>query len=360
MTRTYVPNDWQVVQTIKKAFKLVDGEIMREAERAVRMGDGLAQRVGLMAPALSGSCALLTLFDPTNNVLRVANTGDSRAVLGRWESEEGRYVARALSVDQTGFNQDEVDRLKREHPDEDPIDPKTGRVFGIAVARAFGDSRWKWPQELSRTVHEKFWGPTPRPEGMIQTPPYLTAEPEVMETKVQTGSKPDFLIMASDGLWDNMSNEDAVTCVSQWLEKFTPDAFIAEQMEQEKGFFSSLSDIFRRKPTPSTQPSHPSKDKEKGTRFLDAASRDEDDETYFDPTEKSLKWKVSPKHFVVEDDHAGVHLIKNALGGRRRELYCGIMSIQPPLSRNVRDDITVQVVFFGVDGSKGLGQGVGR
>jgi hypothetical protein len=25
------------------------------------------------------------------------------------------------------------------------------------------------------------------------------------------------------------------------------------------------------------------------------------------------------------------------------------MSIQPPLSRNVRDDITVHVIFFGVD-----------
>jgi pyruvate dehydrogenase phosphatase len=28
------------------------------------------------------------------------------------------------------------------------------------------------------------------------------------------------------------------------------------------------------------------------------------------------------------------------------------MSIQPPLSRNVRDDITVHVIFFGVDASE--------
>ena len=354
MTRAYVPNDFHVVQTIKKAFKLVDAEIMREAERAANMGGDLAQRVGLMSPALSGSCALLTLFDPTNNVLRVANTGDSRAVLGRWDNGQGKYVAKAMSVDQTGFNQDEVDRLKQEHPDEEPVDPKTGRVFGIAVSRAFGDSRWKWPQELSRTVHEKFWGPAPRPDGMIKTPPYLTAEPEVKETKVQTGAKPDFLIMASDGLWDNMSNEDAVTCVSQWLDKFKPDAFIAEQMEAEKGFLSSLTDVFRRSPSASSPPSPGFKGNDK--RFIEAAGPNEDNETYFDPGEKALKWKVSPKHFVVEDDHAGVHLIKNALGGRRRELYCGIMSIQPPLSRNVRDDITVQVVFFGVDGSKALGR----
>ena len=351
MKRAYMPNDWHIVQTIKKAFKLVDGEILREAEGAVRMGTSLAHSVAIMSPALSGSCALVTLFDPQNSVLRVANTGDSRAVLGRWDAAEGKYIAKPMSVDQTGFNPDEVERLKREHPDEDPVDPNTGRVFGIAISRAFGDARWKWPEDLTQTIHEKFWGPAPRPNGVIKTPPYLTAEPEVLETKVQAGAKPDFLIMASDGLWDNMSNEDAVTCVNQWLDKFKPDAFLAEQQAVGKGFLASLLDTFRRSKPTSTPFSSNNKDK-----FLDAASPDEDDETYWDANEKAMKWKVSPKHFVVEDDHAGVHLIKNALGGRRRSLYCGIMSIQPPLSRNVRDDITVQVIFFGVDGSKALGK----
>lgn len=41
--------------------------------------------------------------------------------------------------------------------------------------------------------------------------------------------------------------------------------------------------------------------------------------------------------------------VKNALGGKRRNLFRGIMSVQPPLSRDVRDDITVHVVFFGQD-----------
>lgn len=349
MTRAYIPEDWQITQTIKKAFKLMDGEILREAETAMRAGVNLAHSVGIMSPALSGSCALFALFDPANSVLRVANTGDSRAVIGRWDAAESQYVAQAMSVDQTGFNQEEVKRLREEHPDEDPVDPKTGRVFGIAISRAFGDARWKWSEHLTRTVHEKFWGPAPRPNNVIKTPPYLTAEPEIMETKIQAGPKPDFLIMASDGLWDLISNEDAVTCVNSWLDKYKPDAFVAEQMQEEKGFFSSLLDIFRPTQKPHAPPPDSHKDK-----FIDAASPDEDDETYWDPEERAMKWKVSPKHFVVEDDHAGVHLIKNALGGRRRNLFCGIMSVQPPLSRNVRDDITVQIIFFGVDGTKGL------
>ena len=143
MTKAYIPNDFQTTQAIKKAFKMVDAEILREAEMAMRAGGNLAHSVSLMASALSGSCALMALFDPANMVLRVANTGDSRAVLGRWNAAEGRYVAQAMSVDQTGFNEQEVKRLREDHPGEEVVDHKTGRVFGIAIARAFGDARWK-------------------------------------------------------------------------------------------------------------------------------------------------------------------------------------------------------------------------
>jgi pyruvate dehydrogenase phosphatase len=76
-----------------------------------------------------------------------------------------------------------------------------------------------------------------------------------------------------------------------------------------------------------------------------------DDDTWFDEDEKCMKWKVEPKHFVVEDENCGVHLAQNALGGKRRDLFAGVMSVQPPYSRNVRDDITVNVIFFGVDAS---------
>ena len=267
--------------------------------------------------------------------MRVANTGDSRAVLGRWDAAAGKYVAEAMSVDQTGFNQDEVERLRREHPDEDPIDPKSGRLFGLAVARAFGDARWKWPEELTRLSHEKYWGHAPRPNSVIKTPPYLTAEPEVMETKVQSGAHPDFLIMASDGLWDQMSNQDAVTCVQMWLDKFTPTNFLNKKDEAFGAKEMAMSN----------------------TKMMEdmlgpTVPKDDDDDTYYDEAEGCLKWRCDPKHFVVEDSHCGVHLIKNALGGSRRDLFTGVMSVQPPLSRNVRDDITVQVIFFGVDAGK--------
>jgi pyruvate dehydrogenase phosphatase len=323
MDRDYVPDDYVVVRAIKKAFRTVDQDVLNEAAQRVVSGEGdLAHTVAMIAPAVAGSCALLALFDPARGVLRVANTGDSRAVLGRWDEGEGRYVAKAMSVDQTGFNEEEVERLGREHPDEEGVvDPKTGRVLGIAVSRAFGDARWKWSDEMTRTVYEKFWGPAPRPNGVVKTPPYLTAEPEVMEAKVETGEHPDFLIMATDGLWDNISSEDAVTCVQQWLDKYNPTGFF-----DNKSVVSSMDSIkgpkFNRKGKPQNQQAY---------KPDFTSDPNEDEETYWNETEKSMKWKVSPKHFVVEDENCGMHLVKNALGGKRRNLFRGVMSVQVSL-----------------------------
>ncbi|KAK0812985.1 hypothetical protein LTR91_012544 [Friedmanniomyces endolithicus] len=341
--RPYSADDPHTVDTIKQVFIQADEDMVQHTMEQIR--SGLPDRAGVVASAataFSGSCALMALYDPVQHVLRVANTGDSRAVLGRWDGS--KYIAHAMSVDQTGFNEKELARITEQHPGEDVVDPKTGRVHGLAVSRAFGDARWKWPQEVSKRAFEMFWGPSPRPDSMIKTPPYLTAEPEVTEVVVQTGGHPDFLVMASDGLWDNMSSDDAITCVQMWLDKNKPTDFL----EQQDG---GLGAVRAGRPPPQlSAPSLPSILAPVYTTAADVAEEDED--VYFDEEERCLRWRVSPKHFIVEDAHCGVHLIKNALGGKRRDLFTGIMSVQPPLSRRVRDDITVHVVFFGVDTSK--------
>jgi pyruvate dehydrogenase phosphatase len=334
MSRSYMPNDVHIHRIIQNSFRYLDETVFGEAVTQMRAGKlRAADIISLTSNSLSGSCALMALFDPAKGVLRVANTGDSRAVLGRWEN--GKYVAEAMSTDHTGFNPDEVERLRREHPGEEVIDEKTGRIFGLAVTRAFGDARWKWTEELTRKAHELYFGHAPRPNGVVKTPPYLTAEPEIKETKIQTGDHPDFLIMASDGLWDLMSNQDAVTCVQMWLEKNKPTDFIDKYKDDDADA--------KRASREAVQQEH--------LLRIQTADRtpDKDPDTYYDENEKCLKWRVSPKHFVVEDEHVGVHLIKNALGGNRRRLFEAVMTIQPPLSRNVRDDITVHVIFFGVD-----------
>jgi pyruvate dehydrogenase phosphatase len=312
----------EVENVIKHTFLRIDNSIM-DGARTTGNWYPAGHVTGLvaLAPALSGSCALLAAFDPQKDVLRVACTGDSRAVLGRWDPDARSYTCIPLSEDQTGFNEKEVARLTQEHPDEpDMINLKSGRLLGLAVTRAFGDHRWKWDNDFVKAVQCKFWGPSPRPHN--NTPPYLTAEPEITETKVvradPEASGSDFMIMASDGLWDRISSEHAVECVERWL-------------EAKRRGGGSVSKDPRLLANPPKAPS---------TLALE-------DGIEVDPEKgQDIDWKATPEYFAIEDENAAVCLARNAMGGTRRNLFTSLLSIDGPLTRNAVDDTTIMVVFF--------------
>ncbi|KAH7310555.1 phosphatase 2C-like domain-containing protein [Stachybotrys elegans] len=296
-------DDETVVKTIETAFTELDTRIMATAQKAAESySHGAPEAIAALAPAIAGSCALLAVYDPARSILRTAVTGDSRAVLGSWSAAEGKFSAEKLSEDQTGFNAAEVARLEAEHPGEkdDILSATSGRLLGLAVTRAFGDHRWKWTREAIEAARGRFWAWGPRPQS--RTPPYLTARPEVTTRRVQTG---DFAILASDGLWDVMTNEDAVACVERWVaarRAGRPEAVAAEACASS-GFSV-------------------------------------DGEGY-------SSYKSRPEAFAIEDlDNAAVCLARNAFGGRRRDMFRGIMTAYSPVSRYVRDDVTVQVIFF--------------
>ncbi|PZD33031.1 PTC1, serine threonine protein phosphatase [Pyrenophora tritici-repentis] len=315
----------EIESALKNAFLAVDKSIMDRAKTAANWFPAAnAVAFAALTPAFSGSCALLAAFDPQTSTLRVACTGDSRAVLGRWDPESATYTAMPLSVDQTGFNEAEVQRLNAAHPDEpNMLDPNSGRLLGIAVTRAFGDHRWKWDNESVKTAQHKFWGPAPRPGS--KTPPYMTAEPEVTETKIvraggtvtagkaEEDKKSDFLILASDGLWDRISSDHAVEC------SVRADPVLAASPPASYAMATTL-----------------------------------DDGVTCDPdNEKEVDWKATPEFFAIEDENAAVCLARNALGGTRRGLLMGLMAIPRPWTRSAMDDTTVLVVFFdelGMDG----------
>lgn len=283
---------------ITSAFLRLDGEIIDDGIKAMTDSRTPGEAVSRSAPARAGSCALLAVHDPVSSLLRVACVGDSRAVLGRRPrpgENVDNWTTIELSFDQTGFNPEECARLAENHPGESRIiDPKTGRLLGIAVTRAFGDHRWKWPTAAIERWSNDFFGSGVRP--YYKTPPYMTAEPVITTTQVQKG---DFVILASDGFWDRITNEDAVNCVSRWINR---------ESSPKKDVLSKWS-------------THES------VGFPDG--------------------KVSRDTFIVEDANVATHLVRNALGGSRREHFCGEMSLQSPDSRHERDDITVQVIFFG-------------
>lgn len=176
---------------------------------------------------------------------------------------------------------------------------KDGRILGLAVSRAFGDGRWKWSRQVQEEAQRRFFGPPIR-EPLI-SPPYLTALPVVTTTKIEPENG-DFLIMASDGLWDRLTSEQAVELVSRWLK--THDVTKEMPAPKEPNAIPVHGILNRRNPDPKMA-------------YTDNQAADE-------------------KQFIVIDDNAATHLTRNALGGGNEDMLCGLLTVSSPYSRNVR------------------------
>ncbi|EKV05877.1 Protein phosphatase 2C [Penicillium digitatum] len=283
-----------------QGFVDLDDSIIKTAPGTSKSADSFQDKIKKMAPAYAGSCALLSLYDPITSPLHVACTGDSRAVLGQ-KGSDGKWAEIPLSVDQTGSNEEETTRISKEHPGEENI-AKGGRVLGLMVSRAFGDSLWKWPLDFQKEMTHKYNGPAPlTPRYDVRIPPYLTAEPVVTSTKIDP-DKPSFLIMATDGLWDHLSSEQGVELSGSWLEP---------KGKEKKSLPETTDEAFD-----------------------------------FDRFWKDVSWKFEEGGTTIQDDNAAVHLMRNSLGENHHELTAGRLAFGPPFSRQMRDDITVQVVLF--------------
>lgn len=124
-----------------------------------------------VAPETVGSTAVVALISSSHIV--VANCGDSRAVLCRGKEPM------ALSVDHKPNREDEYERI--EAAGGKVIQWNGHRVFGVlAMSRSIGDRYLK---------------------------PWIIPEPEVMF--IPRAKEDECLILASDGLWDVMSNKEA-------------------------------------------------------------------------------------------------------------------------------------------------------
>jgi pyruvate dehydrogenase phosphatase len=260
---------------------------------------------------LSGACALLSFYDSSSKLLRVACTGDSRAVLGR-RGASGKWVATPLSVDQTGSNPDEAARIRKQHPGEDSA-IRNGRVLGgLEPTRAFGDASYKWTREVSERLKNSFFGRTP--SQLLKTPPYVTAEPVVTTTKIEPENG-DFVVMATDGLWEMLTNEEVVGLVGQWIEK--------QSSESNGNIANSWLKMFSQQ-----------------GRGLPVEHRKIN--TVEDGQKTPIRqrqWGVEGgenQRFVVEDKNVATHLVRNALGGKNTEMVCALLTLPSPYARRYR------------------------
>ena len=307
-----LPSPQSIDAAIKRGFVALDHEIVHTSvEKATKNTKQKAAAAEILAPALSGSCALLSFYDSSSKLFRVAVTGDSRAVLGRKNKATGKWSVTPLSEDQTGGTPFEIARLRDEHPGEEHVVHKGRILGGLEPSRAFGDAYYKWSREVQMKMKNLFYGRAPTP--LLKTPPYVTAEPIITTTKVdpQMG---DFVVLATDGLWEMLSNQEVVGLVGQWIES---QRKTQSTTEWAKSFFSSGS-----KALPIERHVQNAMDADEGQRA---------------PI-RQTQWQIegNDERFVFEDKNVATHIVRNALGGRNRDMVCGLLSLVSPYSRRYR------------------------
>lgn len=190
-------------------------------ETFLRVEDSLreiAQSENKFSILLSGSTASILVQYEDN--LYIANVGDSRVVL--YQEKEGlKIIPKTLSNDHLPNVKEEKSRIESKGGEiRMSKDGKTWRIFGvganypgITMSRVIGDEMAK-----------KFG---------------VTAEPSIMQIKVS--HKTDlFVILASDGVWEVVSNESITEIVQKSGKKRLMSAAeliseIAFQVSIEKG-----------------------------------------------------------------------------------------------------------------------------
>lgn len=237
-------------------FKAINhGEVLKAMSRALKKTEEtyfeIADKMLDENPelALMGSCVLAMLMKGED--VYVMNVGDSRALLAQNKdpdlglgkidqdleriNEESLYDCQVsdgvkpslrafqLTMDHSTCVEEEVVRIKGEHPD-DAVAVVNDRVKGsLKVTRAFGAGFLKQPK-WNNALLEMF-----RIE-YVGTSPYISCQPSLYHHRL--GPKDQFLILSSDGLYQYFTNEEAVAEVELFI-TLSPEGDPAQHLVEE-------------------------------------------------------------------------------------------------------------------------------
>lgn len=231
------------------------GEVLKAMSRALKNTEetyfDIADKMLDENPelALMGSCVLAMLMKGED--VYVMNVGDSRAVLAQNKdpdlglgkidldleriNEESLYDCQVsdgvkpslrafqLTMDHSTCVEEEVVRIKGEHPD-DAVAVVNDRVKGsLKVTRAFGAGflkQPKWNDALLEMFRIEYVG----------TSPYINCQPSLYHHRL--GPKDQFLILSSDGLYQYFTNEEAVAEVELFI-TLSPEGDPAQHLVEE-------------------------------------------------------------------------------------------------------------------------------
>ncbi|KAK9070864.1 hypothetical protein SSX86_009435 [Deinandra increscens subsp. villosa] len=191
-------NQSMSVEVIKKAFEATE--------------DGFLSLVTKQWPlnpqiAAVGSCCLVGVV--CGGTLYIANLGDSRAVLGKLMKATGETVAIQLSAEHNACIESVRQELHSTHPDDSQIvvlKHNVWRVKGlIQISRSIGDVYLKKAEFNRAPLYTRF---------RLREPfkrPILSSDPSISVHQLQPHDQ--FIIFASDGLWEHLTNQEAVDIV---------------------------------------------------------------------------------------------------------------------------------------------------
>lgn len=185
-------------------------DVIRKAYQATEEGFlSLVTKQWPVKPQIAavGSCCLVGVI--CGGTLYIANVGDSRAVLGRVVKATGEVLAIQLSAEHNVAIESVRQEMHSLHPEDSHIvvlKHNVWRVKGlIQISRSIGDVYLKKPEFNREPLYTKF---------RLREPfkrPILSAEPAISVHELQPHDQ--FLIFASDGLWEHLSNQEAVDIV---------------------------------------------------------------------------------------------------------------------------------------------------
>lgn len=172
----------------------------------------------------SGSTATVMFIG--NDMLFISHVGDSCVVLSR----SGKVEVLTNPHRPYGSNKASLQEIRRVRDAGGWIN--NGRICGdIAVARAFGDMRFKTKKDemLKKGVAEGRWS-----EKFVSRVQFnadlVVASPDIFQAAL--GSDAEFVLLASDGLWDYMNSSDAVTFVRNQLRQHGDVQLASEALAQ--------------------------------------------------------------------------------------------------------------------------------
>lgn len=201
-----------VNDALTKAFENVDGRLLTWLEQ-VQNGDE------------SGATATVMLLGP--DALIISHVGDSQVVLSR----HGKAEVLTNPHRPFGSNKASMDEARRIRAAGGWI--VDGRICGdITVSRAFGDLRFKTKKNemLLNGVEQGKW--TKKFISRINfNEDLVTSTPDIYHAHL--GSDVEFILLASDGLWDYMKSSDAIIFVRNHLRQHGDVQLACEALAQE-------------------------------------------------------------------------------------------------------------------------------